>query len=391
MIHILELPSFLPPYGGYFCIEQAKALLACGHTVRVLHCQQLGVTVYPWHYLSAPYGRWEETYHPFGDERELVICRTNMRGLPKMIHRNQSRYCHIVSEMFDEYVSRYGTPDVIHAHCAQWAGTAAMMISEQKKIPYYITEHLSSGIFHDNYGNPWSRALWAKDIIRLALEKAQAVITVSDESVPDLAPLFGNRYRTVTISNIIDVDFFRYKERESKACRRFRFCCIANANGRFYELKGYDTLLGAFAQITDAELHIAGRGTTDRRMRDIVRRHPQAQNIHLHGELSRADIRSLLYQCDALALATRSEMQPLVVMEAMATGIPVVSTPAIPRALRIPGAFFLSPAGDADAFRQAMTAVRDAAPSADVAREIGDMASPETVGRKLERLFAECS
>ena len=30
-MHILEIPSFLPPYGGYFCIEQAKALLSRGH------------------------------------------------------------------------------------------------------------------------------------------------------------------------------------------------------------------------------------------------------------------------------------------------------------------------------------------------------------------------
>ena len=46
-MHMLEIPSFLPPYGGYFCIEQAKALAACGHEVGILHCQQLGATVDP--------------------------------------------------------------------------------------------------------------------------------------------------------------------------------------------------------------------------------------------------------------------------------------------------------------------------------------------------------
>lgn len=386
-MHILEIPSFLPPYGGIFCLEQAKALLACGHTVGMIHCQQLGVTVYPWNYITARYDRWVEGYYPFDDEKKMVIYRTNMRGLPKNIRFNQERYSRIIVDMFDEYVTKYGTPDVIHAHCAQWAGTAAMMISERKNIPYFITEHLSSGIFHNNYGNPWNHDLWAKDLIRTALEKAKRVITVSEESVQDLASLFGNRFQTTTISNIIDVDFFKYKERVEREGRPFRYCCIANANGKFYDLKGYDTLLKAFSKCRNAELHIAGRGTRDKRMKDAVRSTPNGQHIYLHGELSREAVRALLYECDALTLATCSEMQPLAIMEALSTGIPVVSTPTIPRALRIPGAFIISPINDANAFYVAMTAVQAVAPSESFSRAIRDMASPEIIGRKLESLF----
>ena len=35
-MHILEIPSFFPPYGGEFCLEQARALQALGHEVRTL-------------------------------------------------------------------------------------------------------------------------------------------------------------------------------------------------------------------------------------------------------------------------------------------------------------------------------------------------------------------
>ena len=390
-MHILEIPSFLPPYGGYFCIEQTKALVACGHKVGILHCQQLGATVYPWHFLTARYNRWEEKLHPFNDNRTITLYRTNMRGVPKNILYNQNRYCKIIAEMFEEYVSRYGAPDIIHAHGAQWAGTAAMGISEKRNIPYFITEHLSSGIFHDNYGNPWSHDLWAKDLIRTALEKAKCVITVSDESVLDLATLFGNRFKTVTISNIIDLDFFKFKEREKRNNRPFRFCCLANANGKFYELKGYDTLLKAFSKCKNAELHIAGRETTGKRLKTAVRSISNSQNIFLYGELSKEAVRALLWDCDALVLATCSEMQPLVVMEAMSTGIPVVSTTAIPMALRIPGAFFTSPVNNPDAIHEAMIAVQAVNPSEVISNAIRNMASPEIVGRKLERLFMEKS
>ena len=42
-MHILEIPSFFPPYGGEFCLEQARALQALGHEVRVLSNVQLSI------------------------------------------------------------------------------------------------------------------------------------------------------------------------------------------------------------------------------------------------------------------------------------------------------------------------------------------------------------
>ena len=40
-MHILEIPSFFTPYGGEFCLDQAKALKAVGHEVRILSNVQL--------------------------------------------------------------------------------------------------------------------------------------------------------------------------------------------------------------------------------------------------------------------------------------------------------------------------------------------------------------
>ena len=44
-MHILEIPSFFTPYGGEFCLDQAKALKAQNHEVRILSNVQLGVTI----------------------------------------------------------------------------------------------------------------------------------------------------------------------------------------------------------------------------------------------------------------------------------------------------------------------------------------------------------
>ncbi len=386
-MHILEIPSFLPPYGGYFCIEQSKALVNRGHKVGILHCQQLGMTIYPWHFLTARYGRWEEDLKPCGSNSSITIYRTNMRGIPRNILANKKRYCRIISEMFEEYIMKYGVPDILHAHCSQWAGAAAQEISQRRNIPYFITEHLSSGIFYDNYGRTWDHDKWAKTVISNALEKAAGVITVADESVEDIAGLFGRNINTVTISNIVDVDFFSFKRREEKKGRKFRFCCLANANGSFFELKGYPTLLEAFDRCKNVELHIAGRETKGKRMRSSIAKLENKANITLHGELTKEEVRQLLYHCDALVMASQSEMQPLSVMEAMSTGIPVVSTTAIPMSLRIPGAMFTVPKNDAQALTEGMIGIQAIEPSEVISKAIRNIASPNIVAEQLERLF----
>ena len=35
-MHILELPSFFPPYGGLFCLDQSRALNTGDNTARIL-------------------------------------------------------------------------------------------------------------------------------------------------------------------------------------------------------------------------------------------------------------------------------------------------------------------------------------------------------------------
>jgi glycosyltransferase involved in cell wall biosynthesis len=139
----------------------------------------------------------------------------------------------------------------------------------------------------------------------------------------------------------------------------------------------------------NCELHIAGRETDGKALSSIIAGMPNKADIHVHGELSRDEVRQLLYSSDALVLASRSEVQPLVLMEAMSTGMPVVATTAAPMSLRIPGACFTAAADSALSLMEAMTAVQAVTPSPVISHAIERMASPETVAQKLETLFTE--
>ncbi len=378
-MHILELPSFFAPYGGLFCLDQAKALAALGHEVRILSNVQLGVTVNWKDYLTLPWHRYEH------EMDGIAVCQSYQRGVPKMVRHNVERWVSTVCAMFENYVARYGRPDILHAHCAKWAGYAAMLISREYGIPYVITEHLSYKMFEEEFG-PAPSTAWQIGLLKDAYREAACVVHVSEEQVDNIAPYFGRDYRWQYISNTIDVDFYHHQSRLSLAGRPFRFCCLAN----YWPLKGYDVLFEAFRSLRRAhpqvELAIAGRGTDSRDCRSQM-----TEGMTTHGLIAREEVRRLLYESDALVLASRSEVQPLVLLEAMSTGIPVVATTCIPRCLQLGEGCSIVPVDDAQALAAAMHAVMENGPidGASLSAQVATIASPRAIGRQLEQLFSE--
>ena len=384
-MHILELPSFFPPHGGLFCLDQAKALKALGHEVRIVSVLELGISKDNDFYFTAPWR--EETREMEGVE---VFC-SYMRAVPKTVRYNVNRWIFLCQKAVERYVHRFGKPDVLHAHCCKNAGLAAKKISQHLGIPFFISEHISSGLFERDFGRGWQKHGWLKEEMQQAYEAATCVIPVSRELVDDLSPYLGKSYSYRPISNIVDTEFFTYFERDgwsmvngqwSVVGRPFRFCCLAIAN--IYG-KGYDVLADAIGHLpADVELHIAGQGTDSKPMQNLF---AQSPNVHLYGQLSKSGVRDLLWKCDALVLPSRSEAQPLVLMEAIATGIPVVSTENIPPSVRVPQASRFAPVGDAKMLAEKMLEVMHIAPSHEFSDIIQHMASPSVIAKQLTELF----
>lgn len=372
-MHILEIPSFFPPHGGLFCLEQARALKARGHEVRILSCTQLGYSVDGNFFFSA------STAREWAVMEGIEVYQTYMRGLPKLLHYNVSRWLAVVEDMFQEYVKCYGTPDIIHAHCCNLAGVVAMRLSKKHEIPYFITEHLSSLLYKKDFGEGWTRNLWLRQLLTSALESAACVIPVSQELMDDIAPFFGKKYNYHVLSNIVDTDFFSYKEREPRHGRPFRYCCLAIAN---VKEKGYDVLAEAWKGIENAELHIAGIGTDTKEFSAMF-----SGDVTICGHLDKESVRELLYKCDALVLPSRGESQGLVLLEAMSTGIPVVTTDVVPQSVRIKEACIIVPSGDAIALKNAMKRVKLVHPSSVFSAEVESLASPKVVAEQLEKIF----
>lgn len=381
-MHILEIPSFFPPYGGEFCIEQSKALAMMGHEIRILANVQLSVKRNYKEFFFA------KTSVNTRNIDGITVIRKEMRGWPKCIRPNVKRWVRGVTSMFEDYVKTYGLPDIIHAHCAKWAGYAAMLIARRYDIPYVVTEHLPLAILRTEMKDDKA---WQAYLLKEAYYKADMVIPVARELVSDTSCYYGNGYKWTEISNTIDTCFFGFKQRRPLEGRPFRFCCLANFTYR----KGYDILLPAFdkycRKYTDAELYIAGVGTDGTELTEMISRYSCAPKVKVWGNMGKEQVRNLLYDCDCLVLASRGEVQPLSILEAMSTGIPAISTEVTPRSLRIDGGCFICPVNDITSFSRMMCHVREIYDELDgkkLSEKVSQMASLQAIGEKLDRLFS---
>lgn len=103
---------------------------------------------------------------------------------------------------------------------------------------------------------------------------------------------------------------------------------VVLAVGRLHPQKGFLTLLEAFERATRkfpaAHLLIAGEGPQRKQLQDRIAQLGLAGRVHLSGY--RRDVPALMRAADVLVVTSLWEGMPNVVLEAMAVGLPVVSS-----------------------------------------------------------------
>lgn len=95
--------------------------------------------------------------------------------------------------------------------------------------------------------------------------------------------------------------------------------------GRLHPHKGFDMLIQAFSNLNDSNIHlsIVGEGEERRVLEDLIENHDLVDKVTLIGQ--HPNPFSILQQSDIFVLSSRLEGWPLVLMEAMAVGLPVVA------------------------------------------------------------------
>jgi glycosyltransferase involved in cell wall biosynthesis len=132
--------------------------------------------------------------------------------------------------------------------------------------------------------------------------------------------------------------------------------------GRFAPPKNHALLIEAFAQVrSDAPLYLllVGGGELENAVREQVAALGLQERVRFLGV--RADVADILRASDVFVLSSRVEGNPMSVMEAMAAGLPVVSTAVggVPELVREGETGLLVPPNDAGALARALQALMD--------------------------------
>lgn len=213
-------------------------------------------------------------------------------------------------------VKNEGEPDLIHTFFTDQAYMVTKAF-EDKDIPVIVTEG-NSHINKDNIDKKLEKAA------SFAYNKASKLISVSPDFNKKLKKRFGVDSSVVT--NIPNLDIFQYSPNKDNRDSKFRFV----STGRVTVEKGMEDLIDAFIkEFKDDEnvtLDIFGDGNHKEALETKVRNHGLNHRIKLRGMTDRKIIAKEYQHKDVFCLYSHSETFGLAYLEALASGLPVISS-----------------------------------------------------------------
>jgi 1,2-diacylglycerol 3-alpha-glucosyltransferase len=270
-------------------------------------------------YAAADYARVEVPMR----ERDLganVHVRRRV-SIPVPSSTRQSRVA-LLSPVAPAIMALRTRPDVIHAHSFFGMGLEALLSGAMLGIPVIGTNHTTIAGFGPHMPVSVDRVAayvsWFHNRCDYVTAPSQSVF-----ADPGLARL---RRPHRVISNPIDTFLFRPPEKREPFAGRPLSITYA---GRLGPEKNIDILLHALALLRDqdiaAELSIAGHGSHEPILRRLVVALRIDKQVKFLGTLPQDDLARLLRTSDTFAIMSTSETQSMVMLQAMASGVPVVA------------------------------------------------------------------
>jgi len=220
-----------------------------------------------------------------------------------------------LSEVFE----RDGIPHV-HCHWATYPATVAMLVHQWCGIPFSVTAHA-----YDIHMMPW--------MLPMKLERAQFFVTCADYNRRYLASMCSPEVGRRIVLNYHGTNLQRFQPGPGTPHDDFRIVSV----GWFKEYKGFHIIVEAVAKLVaqgvNATFHLAGDGPQKAYLVEQSRRLGIADRVVFHGYLDHDRLVSLYRDCEVFAMGSiemtnfgRQDVIPNVIAEAMAVGLPVVST-----------------------------------------------------------------
>jgi len=308
------------PFRGMYNLRLFTALQALGH--EVLHLCLVPVSN-PLRFEGVR--RWRAP-----DRVTFPTCYAPYWHVPVVGRSTAWRMCQTSLQHFSSMASDF-RPDVLFGSWLYPDGVAAGAWARSLGVPYGLMV-LGSDTFHLNSGRE-------ARIVR-ACGQAAAVICVAEALRNRLVEAGVAAQRLHVVPNGVDTSLFHFRSREDAIARLSQTAAsppdfskmTVLFVGNLVPIKGPDRMLDAWLQIVgkrpDAgyRLVFLGDGPMRRRLQRQVQRQGIGDCVCFLGSRPPEEVAWWMNAAEMLCLTSHSEGMPNVVLEALASGLPVVAT-----------------------------------------------------------------
>jgi colanic acid/amylovoran biosynthesis glycosyltransferase len=328
-MRILYIVSLFPCWSETFIVREIKELIRLGVDVRIIslkhpseHMVQSDAALlldrvsYPTVWWRSLLGLlWAVVLHPLRELAGLTRIFCGLRQYPNSMFKTFGVWWRTQGLLG---IVRTLAPTHIHAHWATYPSTAAWLLSTRLGIPFSFTAHAHDIFLEDH-------------LLAEKIQTAKFTIAISEYNQRYLREHIAGaeRARIEIVHCGVSLDDFPF-------VRHGRDRQHILAIGRLDEIKGFVHLIDACARLrvsgTPFLCSIVGSGPLETELKAQINALKLQDHVHLLGAKKQEEVRQLLYDAGVFTLpsvvTSRGDRDgiPVALMEAMACGIPVVST-----------------------------------------------------------------
>ncbi|MBQ6770791.1 MAG: glycosyltransferase [Bacteroidales bacterium] len=341
-MNILHLLSWFPtpddPTLGNFCVRMIDALPEECHSVILSVCDGKDMTQ------SLEVKEIEGAHHT---HVQIYIRPPKINAIRKlkMLRMYQYGLKYIKKRFFE--------PDLVHLHVAYPLGQVALLWKKLYGYKYVLTEHWT--IYQPQNKDVLVGKLKRK-IVKIA-NNASLIMPVSLD-LQRCMEGHGVKNRFKVIYNLVNTDMFRLGEGKAKQKKH-----ILHISTLRDEAKNFSGILRVIERLRqqrdDFELHVI-HDYEATEFKAFVKKHHLEDCVIFHGKKTSAEVAEAYQNADFFVLFSNFENLPCVIVEAFASGVPVLSTSVGGIAEIVsPERGILIPQGDENALWQGMNQLLD--------------------------------
>ena len=232
-------------------------------------------------------------------------------------------------------------PDVIHNQTAEMIAIAARRYAKKYDVPMVSTGHA----YPDNLTSqvkllkPIKKPLDAmlRTYMASFLKHSEYATMPTEMAIEDLVPKNRRKFDVTVepLSNGVDLSRFSPGKAVAKVLKKYHLqpnVLRVLYVGRVDPEKSLSNVVLAFAEVLEkvpeAELVIVGDGTDRRHLIDLAQSLGIEKSVKFPGRIMPPDVVEIYHSATVFATASETETQGIVLIEAAATGLPLVAVDA---------------------------------------------------------------